>query len=152
MLYVDTSIIVKLYVKEEHSRDASNRIVENNEAIPLTGLHDLEFTNAINLKLFRGEITENEAGYIMSKFYEHESRGVYYRPQSSWAETFRYAVDLSGNHTGNTGSRSLDILHIASALSMKADRFLTIDARQTKLASLAGLKIVKVDEKVRGIF
>jgi len=146
MLYVDTSIIVKLYVKEEYSLDASNRIIENNEAIPLTGFHDLEFTNAINLKLFRKEITEDEAGYIISKFHEHESKGVYYRPQLSWAETFRYAVDLSGNHTGNTGSRSLDILHVASALSIKADRFLTIDTRQSKLASLAGLKIIKVDE------
>ena len=146
MLYVDTSIIVRLYVKEEYSLDASNRIIENNEAIPLTGFHDLEFTNAINLKLFRKEITENEADYIISKFHEHESKGVYYRPQLSWAETFRHAVDLSGNHTGNTGPRSLDILHVASALSIEADRFFTIDTRQSKLAYLAGLKIVKVDK------
>ncbi len=145
MLYVDTSIIVKLYVKEEHSLNVSNRIIENNEAIPLTGLHDLEFINAINLKLFRKEITEDEAGCIISKFHEHESRGVYYRPQLSWPETFRYAVDLSGSHTGNTGSRSLDILHVASALSIKADRFFTIDTRQSELAHFAGLKIVKMD-------
>jgi predicted nucleic acid-binding protein len=145
MLYVDTSIIIKLYVKEEYSLDASNRIIENNEAIPLTGLHDLEITNAINLKLFRNEITEDEANYIISKFHEHENKGVYYRPQLSWAETFGYAVDLSGNHTGNTGSRSLDILHIASALSIKADRLLTLDARQSNLASLAGLTIVKMN-------
>jgi len=83
----------------------------------------------------------------MSKFYEHESKGIYYRPQLSWAEIFRYAIDLSKNHTKNTGSRSLDILHVASALSMKAGRFLTLDTRQSKLASLAGLKIVKVDGK-----
>ncbi|MDD5723402.1 MAG: hypothetical protein PHY29_06635 [Syntrophales bacterium] len=72
MLYVDTSIVVTLYVKEEHSLDASNRIIENNEAIPLTGFHDLELTNAINLKLFRKEITEDEAGCIISRFHEHE--------------------------------------------------------------------------------
>ena len=125
MLYVDTSIVVTLYVKEEHSLDASNRIIENNEAIPLTGFHDLELTNAINLKLFRKEITEDEAGCIISRFHEHESKGVYYRPQVSWPEIFRYAVDLSGSHTGNTGSRSPGILHIASALSIKADKFLT---------------------------
>jgi len=147
MFYVDTSIIVKLYVKEDYSLDVSNRIIENNKAISLTGLHDLEFTNAINLKRFRREITEDEAGYIMSKFYEHESKGIYYRPQLSWAEIFRYAIDLSKNHTKNTGSRSLDILHVASALSMKAGRFLTLDTRQSKLASLAGLQIVKVDGK-----
>jgi predicted nucleic acid-binding protein len=72
---------------------------------------------------------------------EHERKGVYYRPQLNWTDTFKYAVDLSKNHTGTTGSRTLDILHVASALSIKAERFLTFDDRQSELASLIGLKI-----------
>jgi hypothetical protein len=38
----------------------------------------------------------------------------------------------------------LDILHVALALSIVADRFLTFDDRQTKLAALVGLKIEKI--------
>ncbi len=49
---MDTSIIVKLYVREEHSRNVWDFMKENNEAIPLTLFHDLEFKNAINLKKF----------------------------------------------------------------------------------------------------
>ena len=141
MLYIDTSVIVKLYIKEKHSLYISNWLKENNEAIPLTIFHELEFNNAINLKKFRAEITTNELRLIMAKFAEHESKGIFYRPQISWTDTFKYAVDLSRKHTSKTGSRSLDILHVASALSIKADRFLTFDERQSRLAALSGIKI-----------
>jgi predicted nucleic acid-binding protein len=139
VLYVDTSVMVKLYVKEEHSLDASNWLKENNEAIPLTIFHELEFNNAINLKEFRGEIKTDETRLIMARFAEHESKGIYYRPQISWADTFKYAVDLSKKHTSKTGSRALDILHVASALSIKADTFFTFDGKQSGLVSLAGM-------------
>jgi len=141
VLYVDTSVIVKLYIKEEHSLDVSNWLKENNEAIPLTAFHELEFSNAINLKEFRTEITTDEIRLIMARFAEHENKGVFYRPQISWTDTFKYAVDLSRKHTNKTGSRALDILHVASALSIKADRFLTFDERQSKLAALSGIRI-----------
>jgi len=77
----------------------------------------------------------------MARFAEHESKGVFYRPQISWADSFKYAVDLSRKHSSKTGSRALDILHVASALSIKADRFLSFEERQSTLASLAGIRI-----------
>ncbi|MDY6973354.1 MAG: type II toxin-antitoxin system VapC family toxin [Thermodesulfobacteriota bacterium] len=144
MLYVDTSVIVKLYFKEEYSLSVSNWLKENNEAIPFTTFHELEFNNAVNLKEFRAEITADEIRLIMARFAEHEGKGVFYRPQISWNDTFRYAVDLSNKHTNKTGSRALDILHVASALSIRADRFLTFDERQSTLAALSGMRIAKV--------
>ncbi len=149
MLYVDTSVIVKLYVKEKLSLDASNWLKENNEAIPLTVFHELEFNNAINLKEFRGEITRDKTRLITARFADHESKGIYYRPQISWADTFKYAVDLSRKHTRRTGSRALDILHVASALSMKADRFLTLDERQSRLVSFAGITNIALKPNLR---
>ena len=142
MLYIDTSVIVKLYIKEEHSLAVSNWLKENNEAIPLTLFHELEFNNVINLKEFRSEITTDEIRLIMANFDEHKSTGIFYRPQISWTDTFKWAIDLSRKHTGKMGSRSLDILHVASALSIKADRFFTFDERQTKLAALSGMEII----------
>ena len=144
MVYVDTSVIVKLYIKEEYSQDTSNWLKENNEAIPLTSFHELELINAIHLKQFRTEITLDESRLIMSRFEEHEKSGVYYRPQLDWSAIFIHAIDLSERHSAGIGSRSLDILHVASALSINADRFLTLDDRQTSLAALAGLKIENI--------
>ena len=144
MIYVDTSVIVKLYFKEEYSRDASNWLKENNEAIPLTSFHELELINAIHLKQFRTEITPDETRLILSRFEEHEISGIYYRPQLDWSAIFIHAIDLSKKHSASIGSRSLDILHVASALSISADRYLTLDDRQTRLAALAGLKMENV--------
>ena len=141
MIYVDTSVIIKLYFKEEYSQEASSWLKENNEAIPLTSFHELELINAIHLKQFRTEITPDETRLILSRFEEHEISGIYYRPQLDWSAIFIHAIDLSKKHSASIGSRSLDILHVASALSIKADRFLTLDDRQTRLAALAGLKI-----------
>ena len=141
MVYVDTSVIVKLYIREEYSRDASVWLKKNNEAIPLTSFHELELINAIQLKQFRSEIALDEARLIMSKFEEHEISGIYYRPQLNWSAIIIHAIDLSKKHSSSIGSRTLDILHVASALSINADRFLTLDDRQSSLAALAGLKV-----------
>jgi len=109
VLYVDTSVMVKLYIKEEYSLEASHWIRQNNEAIPLTRFHELEFTNAIYLKQFRTEMTNEQVLLVLSKFDEHQRRGVYYRPQINWTDTMNVALDLSQTHTKTTGSRSLQL-------------------------------------------
>jgi predicted nucleic acid-binding protein len=141
MIYVDTSVIVKLYVREEHSREVSEWLQRNDEAIPLTPFHELEFTNAIKLKQFRNEMTKDQGRIVFNKFNEHEKRGVLYRPQIQWSDVFARSLDLSRTHTENTGSRSLDVIHVALALSIGMARFLTFDERQSQLASAAGLRI-----------
>ncbi len=55
MVYVDTSVLITLYIKEAYSRQASDWNRTNNEASPKTIFHELEFTNAIHLKLFGKE-------------------------------------------------------------------------------------------------
>jgi predicted nucleic acid-binding protein len=133
-----------MYFKEEYSKDASRWLKENNEAIPLTSFHELELINAIHLKQFRTEITSDETRLIMSRFEEHEINGIYYRPMLDWSAIFIHAIELSKKHSASIGSRSLDILHVASALSIGADRFLTLEDRQTRLAALAGLRIENI--------
>ncbi len=146
MVYVDTSVIVKLYIREVYSQEASVWLKKNNEAIPLTSFHELELINAIQLKRFRSEITPDEARLILSRFEEHEIKGIFYRPQLNWSAIFIHANDLSRKHSASIGSRLLDTLHIASALSINTDRFLTLDDRQTQLAALAGLKIENIQK------
>jgi predicted nucleic acid-binding protein len=141
MIYADTSVIVTLYIREEFSRETADWIKQNDEALPLTPFHDLEFTNAIRLKQFRREINPEDAGYVFEKLREHEKRGVYYRPQINWTDVFNRSLHLSNTHTENIGSRSLDVIHVALALSIGANRMLTFDDRQSQLASAAGIRI-----------
>lgn len=144
MLYVDTSAIVKLYVREDYSQNVSAWLRENDQAIPWTAFHELEFTNAVHLKEFREEITSKQSRLIKTSFTEHEERGVYFRPELAWAEAFGRAIDLTTQYTARTGARSLDILHVASALLLGADTFLTFDERQSQLAARERLRIVQI--------
>jgi len=51
------------------------------------------------------------------------------------------AEELSKRQTAAGGHRSLDVLHVATALHLEAEEFLTFDANQRKLASAAGLNV-----------
>lgn len=141
MHYVDTSVIVKLYIKEDLSFEVSNWIRAHKEPIPLTAFHELEFKNALYLKQFRSEITEDQIRTVLLKFENHYRMGVYYHTYVDWPETLIRAIHLAHDHTSKIGVRSLDILHVASALAIQADRFFTLDDRQAALAASAGLKL-----------
>jgi predicted nucleic acid-binding protein len=95
----------------------------------------------MKLKPFRNEMTKNEAEIILKRIDEHERKGVFYRPQINWAGTFSLAIELSRKHTGSIGARSLDVLHVALALSLRMDDFLTFDERQFRMAAAAGLRV-----------
>jgi predicted nucleic acid-binding protein len=144
MPYIDTSVIVKLYSLEAHSFEVSNWIKKNKEAIPLTNLHKLEFTNAIYLKQFREEISPDQASLILSRFDRHQSEGVYYYPQLNWVNIWEKSLELSGKYTMTNGSRSLDILHVASALAINFTEFVTFDSFQAELAQKAGLRVISI--------
>ncbi len=54
---------------------------------------------------------------------------------------FRVAAHLSERHSVKLGTRSLDILHIASAKAIRAAEVLSFDVRQRSLAQLVGLVV-----------
>jgi hypothetical protein len=51
------------------------------------------------------------------------------------------AGELSDAHTERIGGRAIDLLHVASALALECELFLTADERQGKVASAEGLKM-----------
>jgi predicted nucleic acid-binding protein len=87
-------------------------------------------------------MSNREAGIVFQRFNKHEKESIFYRPQINWSDAFTRSLELSKNHTKTIGSRSLDVIHVASALSMGADRFFTFDEKQSQLAAAAGLQTV----------
>ncbi len=53
---------------------------------------------------------------------------------------FDVCADLARRHGPRLGIRTLDSLHVACALELKAERFWSFDERQAKLAKAVGLK------------
>jgi len=54
---------------------------------------------------------------------------------------FETCVAFARLHVTRLGARTLDSLHVASAVELKAGEFWTFDERQAKLAAAAGFKM-----------
>jgi hypothetical protein len=102
-------------------------------------LQELEVKNAIRLKAFRNEITAEEMNQSISTFQQDVSTGLWQRPEYIAVIVEQKAQELSARHSKVIGCRTLDILHVAAAIVLGAQDFVTFDARQGTLAKLAGL-------------
>jgi predicted nucleic acid-binding protein len=58
-----------------------------------------------------------------------------------WSDVFQRSEALSARYTVSGRHRLADILHVATALHLGAEEFLTFDANQKKLAVAEGLKV-----------
>src|SRR5258706_13830104 len=59
-----------------------------------------------------------------------------------WRRTLDAATDLSQAHTAKLGTRSLDVLHVATGLVLESTHFVSYDARQRGLATAVGFKVL----------
>ncbi len=67
--------------------------------------------------------------------------GVLLVVPADWLDVHRLAEELSAKHTETSGHRLIDILHVATALHLGAEEFLTFDSNQKLLAETEGLKV-----------
>jgi predicted nucleic acid-binding protein len=107
-------------------------------AVWITPLNRAEVANAIHRYVFRGAITETDASASWAHFEQDRINGIWTAvnlPERTW-ET---SIDLARRYGPSLGVRTLDLLHFACALELKAERFWTFDERQARLASVIGL-------------
>ena len=111
-------------------------------ALAVTHHGRVEIINGICLAAFRGDITAEALSDSLSSFEEDFAEGRYIQADLLWRAALRRAGELSRVHTPALGCRSLDVLHVASALELGLRTFVTFDQRQQKLARAAGLKLM----------
>lgn len=111
---------------------------------PLAVTHHgrVEIVNAICLAGFRGYITVKAMDDSLASFDEDFAAGMYVQADILWRSALNHATELSRAHTPSLGCRSLDVLHVASALELGLPNFLTFDVRQKQLAKAVGLKVI----------
>lgn len=105
-----------------------------------TPLHRTEWVHAIEQHIFRGQMSYSAAQQVYGEFQRDQRRHLWM--DAPWPEQiFERAVEIALDHVAHTGARTLDTLHVAAALELKAERFWTFDDRQAKLAKAVGLKL-----------
>jgi hypothetical protein len=91
--------------------------------------------------VFRGEITPSQRDASLNAWLADVAGGVFAGAAPRLAEILTEAERLSAVHTEKLGTRSLDILHVSSALVLGLPVFLTFDHRQIALAKATGLNV-----------
>ncbi len=140
--YADPSALLKLYLNEPESRAMARWRMRTKGALPVTHHGRVELVNGIALAAHRRLIDERAYGAALAALDDDLAQGRCFRADLLWRAALDRAADLSRQYSRTLGTRTLDVLHVASALELDCRVFVTFDVRQQSLVRAVGLKLV----------
>lgn len=138
--YFDTGVLLKLYTAEPESPSVQAFVHRRAQAIRISDLHRVECVSALRLKEFRGECAEEQSSQALALLADDLRSGVLRMVALDWNAVWQECQSLAEAHAAKTGCRTLDTLHVASALRLGARELATSDQRQAALARKVGLR------------
>jgi predicted nucleic acid-binding protein len=142
--YADTGFICSLYAPDANTGRALNQMEKQRKPICFSWLNQVEFRNALRLRVFRKEISSSERDRSLNLLLADLSAGIFENVELAQSNVLIETERLSARHSEKLGTRSLDILHVAMAVVLGCERFLSFDIRQVKLARAAGLSVPRL--------
>jgi hypothetical protein len=133
-----------LYYPEGRSAALIAHLHDRPLPLLFTCLHEVEFTNGLQLKLFRKEADAASVAATLDALHADGESGVLHRAQPSWPAVLATTLRLSRAHSGSVGTRTLDLLHIAAAITLQATEFVTGYDRQARAATKEGLNAIRI--------
>jgi len=137
----DTSFLFSLFGGDAHTAGARAWAIHAKQPIAVTALNRYEFGNAVRFAAFRKVISQQDAFNSLTAFDADLKDGILQLAALDLADVVKEAARLSELYTLTGGHRSFDILHVAAARVLKANRFLSFDLNQRKLAGTLKLTV-----------
>ncbi|HEY3760441.1 MAG TPA: type II toxin-antitoxin system VapC family toxin [Verrucomicrobiae bacterium] len=155
--YADTSFLVKLLIEEPGTRAAMAEYHHlKRPPVFFLPLHALEVANAIRQRAFHQRHTlpssnrfaiKREHDTSLALLQKYISRRIFIEISHNMDTAIELASSLSAKHTERLGCRGFDLLHVALALELECEAFLTADRIQGALAQAEGLAVtISADE------
>jgi predicted nucleic acid-binding protein len=141
-IYADPSALLKLHLHEPESRVMAAWRARQAGALAVTHHGRVEMINGLALATHRGLLSDAAGQAALAALDDDFHHGRYRLADLLWRSTLNRAAQLSRTHSRVLGTRTLDVLHVASALELGLRQFLTFDRRQQELASATGLRLV----------
>jgi predicted nucleic acid-binding protein len=141
VIHADTSFLFSLYGNDVHTPRAVAWLKARRRPLTVTALNEYELGNALRFAEFRKGIRVGEAALFWAQFEADRACGRVRTQVCNLADVVDEARRLSATHMLAGGHRAFDLLHVASALVLGANQFLTFDANQKKLATAEGLAV-----------
>jgi hypothetical protein len=145
--YPDTSFLCSIYREQDHSPLADKYRESMTEPLHFTRLLEFEFLQAIELQVWL-HAADRTKGYsrhvadlMNADWHADVASGANRVAACDMDAVLGLASTYSWQRTAKGGNRTLDILHVATAVHLGAKEFLTFDGRQKKLARHAGLTV-----------
>src|SRR5580698_3709940 len=112
--------------------------MNHHPSVWITHLSRAEMANAVSRYAFRGHLSSAEAQKHWDEFEYDCKTGVWIHAELP-GQIWETSIDLARKYGPALGVRTLDSLHVACALGLRAQRFWTFDDRQARLAEAVGL-------------
>jgi len=154
--YADSSFILRLITAEADSEAAIGEY--RRIGLPplfFLPLHALEVRNAILQRAFheRRSLPSRERLHIvrerdaaLGRLKSFLARRTLLDVAPDMDEVITLAAELATRHTERLGMRAMDLLHVAAAMALDSEVFLTTDDRQAQLAKAEGLNVLTVTD------
>ena len=141
MICCDTSFLFSVYGNDANSGRALDYLRKEGAPLAVSAFNGFGLANAFRLAEFRKLINAGDGEQFIDQYRQDitEERIVEY--PCNLAEVLKRAQQLSANHTMTGGHRGFDIIHVAAALEMGAEAFLTFDRNQSRLAEAEKLNV-----------
>ncbi len=143
MIYCDSSFLASLYIPTDAFNPVARKVASKFVTpIPYTLLNELELINTLRRGLGDHSLDQTSHDAILRTINTDEADGLLKRTPLNQIALYEKALELSRKHTPTLACRSLDILHVASALILGSRTFASFDLRQRKLAKATKLALL----------
>jgi predicted nucleic acid-binding protein len=139
--FADTSLLCALYRKQGVANSAKQVVTQlKKSSLVISDTVEFEFRASLQLQVFRYKrgdqegLSAQEAKEAKERFAADVGAGVIKIVPSEWAQVVAYATDLAERLSNTVGARSMDIVHVATAIMSQCDCFATFDDEQWRLA------------------
>jgi predicted nucleic acid-binding protein len=146
-IFADTSFLCALSREQDNSNIADMMMELQTGPLMVSELVLFEARQSARLQAFNFHhnrtkgFPAGESQRLLEKLTLNIQSGVLVTAEVDWRQVHRLAEKLSEQHTISDGHRTMDVLHVATALQVKATHLYTFDENQARLAKKAGLKI-----------
>jgi predicted nucleic acid-binding protein len=145
--YPDTSFLCALYRLQANSTEAAAYFAAMVGPLEVTTLLLYEFRQAVRfqIRLHRHAPSKGysraEGTKMLADLKSDLVSGQVITIPAPWPQIHLAAERLSELYTDTNGHRTMDILHVATAIELGVKEFLSFDANQKKLAESQGLVV-----------
>ena len=138
---------MRAYRQQDNSPDADRLMRQKAGPVQVSSLVLFEFRQSTRFQAFRFSkdrtqgFPKQEAQRTLDILQANIAAGGIMISPVEWQDVHSIAEKLSAQHTMTGGYRTVDMLHVATAIHLEVKEFLTFDANQTALAKAVGLKV-----------